>query len=431
MRRLRTELVTMKNYYEILQISRHASNNQIKAAFRRLARQYHPDYNPNDPEAVTKFREIEQAYRVLSDKEKRKEYDRSLSPEIPTFHPSAEDFYQQGWHYAQERNYQLAIAFYQQAIAINPQFWQAYLQRAEVYYYNQQDRQVLSDCRQVLQLKPDCSQAYYYLGLSRQRLGYTQSSLEAYGKAIAIDQNNPQFYYQRGLALEELSELPAARKDFQIAAKKFKQQGNFRRYHAIINKLKYVHKSYRQRQSIKWSKTLFIIFNLLKISFLSLLKPKTGLAEAFLKFNRNQALATGVLAAIISSVFITLTWQNWTVKSEFLLLLGWSVFPFIILTLSSWLGRKISNKYGSLTGDIFLGGLIILPFSLVIWLTSYLSINGDIIGAIIGVTGGYLTGVLYYGYRHLSNISSPISLLLLPFVLGFLTVNIWVVYYYL
>jgi curved DNA-binding protein CbpA len=421
----------MKNYYEILQISRHASNNQIKAAFRRLARQYHPDYNPNDPEAVTKFREIEQAYRVLSDKEKRKEYDRSLSPEIPTFHPSAEDFYQQGWHYAQERNYQLAIAFYQQAIAINPQFWQAYLQRAEVYYHNQQDRQVLSDCRQVLQLKPDCSQAYYYLGLSRQRLGYTQSSLEAYGKAIAIDQNNPQFYYQRGLALEELSELPAARKDFQIAAKKFKQQGNFHRYHAIANKLRDPQKSYRQRQSIKWSKTLFIVFNLLKISCSSLLKPKTGLAEAFLKLNRNQALATGVLAAIISSFFIAFTWQNWTVKSDFLLLLGWAVFPFIILTLSSWLGRKLSNKYGSLTGDIFLGGLIILPFSLVILLTSYLSINGDIVGAIIGVTGGYLTGMLYYSYRHLSNIPWPISLLLVPFVLGFLTVNIWGVYYYL
>jgi hypothetical protein len=191
------------------------------------------------------------------------------------------------------------------------------------------------------------------------------------------------------------------------------------------------HKSYRQQQSIKWSKTIFIVFNLLKISGSSLLKPKTGLAEAFLKLNRNQALAKGVLAAIISSFFIALTWQNWTVKSEFVLLLGWAVFPFIILTLSSWLGRKLSNKYGSLTGDIFLGGLIILPFSLVIWLTSYLSINGDIIGAIIGVTGGYLTGMLYYGYRHLSNISSPISLLLLPFVLGFLTVNIWGVYYYL
>ncbi len=170
---------------------------------------------------------------------------------------------------------------------------------------------------------------------------------------------------------------------------------------------------------------------MLKISCSSLLKPKTGLAEAFLKLNRNQALATGVLSAIISSFFIALTWQNWTVKSEFLLLLGWAVFPFIILTLSSWLGRKLSNKYGSIVGDIFLGGLIILPFSLVIWLTSYLSINGDIIGAIIGVTGGYLTGILYYGYRHLSNISSPISLLLVPFVLGFLTVNIWGVYYYL
>ncbi len=107
-----------------------------------------------------------------------------------------------------------------------------------------------------MQLKPDCSPAYYYLGLSRQRLGYTQSSLEAYGKAIAIDPNNPQFYYHRGLALEELSELPAARKDFQIAAKKFKQQGNFRRYHAIANKLRDPQKSYRQQQSIKWSKTI-------------------------------------------------------------------------------------------------------------------------------------------------------------------------------
>jgi tetratricopeptide (TPR) repeat protein len=289
----------------------------------------------------------------------------------------------------------------------------------------------LSDCRQVLQLNPNCSQAYYYLGLSRQRLGYTQSSLEAYRHAIAIEPDNPQFYYQRGLALEELSELPAARKDFQVAAKKFKQQGNFRRYHSLENKLKNSHKLYRQPEKNTFIRTPFLGFNLLKIAFLSLLKPKTGLAEAFLKLNRNQSLASGILAGIISSFLIALTWHNWGVKSDYLLLLAWAIFPFIILTLSGYLGRKLSKKYGRLEGDIFLGGLIILPFSLVIFITSYLPINGDIIGAIIGVTGGYLTGMLYYGYRYLSNISSLISLLLLPFVLGFLTVTLWGVYYYL
>jgi curved DNA-binding protein CbpA len=421
----------MKNYYEILQIPRNASDNQIKAAFRRLARQYHPDYNPDDPEAVIKFREIEQAYRVLGNKEQRKQYDRQLFPEIDSFSRSAEDFYQQGWRYAKERNYRLAIKSYQQAIAINPQFWQAYLQRAEVYYNNQQDREVLSDCRQVLQLNPHCSQAYYYLGLSRQRLGYTQSSLEAYGKAIAIEPNNPQFYYQRGLALEELSESSAARQDFKIAAQKFKRQGDFRRYRAIENKLKNAHKSHKKQQQTTAFKTLFIVHNLLKIAFSSWLRPKTGLVEAFLKLNRNQALATGILAAIISSFFIALTWHNWSVKTDFWLLLGLAIFPFIMLTLSSLLGRKLSNKHGRLEGDIFLGGLIILPFSLIIFLTSYLSISGDIIGAIIGITGGYLTGMLYYGYRHLSNISWLISLLLIPFMLVFLTANLWGVYYYL
>jgi len=233
------------------------------------------------------------------------------------------------------------------------------------------------------------------------------------------------------LALEELSESPAARQDFTIAAKKFKQQGDFRRCHAIENKLKDIHKSHQKQQSIKLAKTPFIVFNLLKIAFSSLLKPKTGLTEAFLKLNRNQALATGILAAIISSFLIALTWQNWGVKTDFLLLLGLGIFPFLILTLSSLLGRKLRNKHGRLEGDIFLGGLIILPFSLVIFITSHLSISGDIIGAIIGITGGYLTGMLYYGYRHLSNISLPISLLLIPVVLVFLTANLWGVYYYL
>ncbi len=64
-----------KDYYEILGVSRDASEKEIKQAYRRLARKYHPDLNPGDKSAEAKFKEINQAYEVLSDPEKRKKYD--------------------------------------------------------------------------------------------------------------------------------------------------------------------------------------------------------------------------------------------------------------------------------------------------------------------------------------------------------------------
>ncbi len=66
---------TKKDYYEILGVPRNASQEEIKKAFRRLARKYHPDINKS-PEAQEKFKEINEAYQVLSDPEKRKLYDR-------------------------------------------------------------------------------------------------------------------------------------------------------------------------------------------------------------------------------------------------------------------------------------------------------------------------------------------------------------------
>lgn len=64
------------DYYELLGVSRNADEKEIKSAYRRLARKYHPDVNPNDKSAETKFKEISQAYEVLGDPEKRKLYDR-------------------------------------------------------------------------------------------------------------------------------------------------------------------------------------------------------------------------------------------------------------------------------------------------------------------------------------------------------------------
>lgn len=65
-----------KDYYKILGIERNADEAQIKKAFRKLAQQYHPDKNPGNAEAERKFKEINEAYTVLSDAEKRVQYDR-------------------------------------------------------------------------------------------------------------------------------------------------------------------------------------------------------------------------------------------------------------------------------------------------------------------------------------------------------------------
>jgi DnaJ-class molecular chaperone len=65
-----------RDYYDVLGVSRSASEKEIRQAYRKLARQYHPDLNPNDKQAGSKFKEIGQAYEVLSDADKRKLYDR-------------------------------------------------------------------------------------------------------------------------------------------------------------------------------------------------------------------------------------------------------------------------------------------------------------------------------------------------------------------
>lgn len=67
--------VGFKDYYAILGVSRDASQDEIKKAYRRLARQYHPDANPGNKEAEEKFKEIQEAYEVLSNPETRAKYD--------------------------------------------------------------------------------------------------------------------------------------------------------------------------------------------------------------------------------------------------------------------------------------------------------------------------------------------------------------------
>ena len=69
------ERMKKRDYYEVLSVSKNASADEIKKAYRKLARKLHPDLNPNDKEAHKKFQQINEANEVLSDPEKRKKYD--------------------------------------------------------------------------------------------------------------------------------------------------------------------------------------------------------------------------------------------------------------------------------------------------------------------------------------------------------------------
>src|SRR5437763_5372819 len=73
-------MATRPDYYKVLGVGKNASVEEIKKAYRRLARKYHPDRNAGDKQAEERFKEISQAHDVLSDPEKRKAYDRGTGP---------------------------------------------------------------------------------------------------------------------------------------------------------------------------------------------------------------------------------------------------------------------------------------------------------------------------------------------------------------
>ena len=71
-----------RDYYEVLGVPKDADDAAIKKAYRQLAKKYHPDMNPGDKEAEIKFKEASEAYAVLSDAEKRRQYDSLAMPHL-------------------------------------------------------------------------------------------------------------------------------------------------------------------------------------------------------------------------------------------------------------------------------------------------------------------------------------------------------------
>ena len=74
-----------KDYYSVLGVDKNASEDEIKSAYRKLAKKYHPDLNKDNPEAAEKFKEVNEAYEVLGDKQKRSNYDQFGNPDGASF----------------------------------------------------------------------------------------------------------------------------------------------------------------------------------------------------------------------------------------------------------------------------------------------------------------------------------------------------------
>jgi len=425
------------DYYKILEISPGATEQEIKQAYRRLVRQYHPDLHPDNPDATERFRVICEAYQVLSDEVKRRQYNQEVQPQSnppKTESMMAQDFYVRAVSKALAKNYQGAVKDCNQAISLNPNFVDAYVERGAAYYKLGNARGTLQDCNQALRINSQFAPAYYYQGRARYRLGYSQAAIDAYTQAIAYDSTHAQAYYQRGLAHKDLKEFESAIADFHQAAQLLREQGDKTGYRLVQETLRTLKQTpgkrgvFAKRNSIRYLKgllgdTLFTIKSFL-------LNPMGGLLPSFARLEAQRAMVVGFLLAVIfDACFVWGIYTGWrdVVSVSLVPLIGVGMMPFIILAAMSAIARLIRRHPGSLAGDSFLAGATLMPLT-ILAIANGISSNlpSQLMVIITVFTSCYTILTLYSGCTQIANFSEKTAALLVPVMV---LVSGWISYW--
>jgi len=418
-----------QTYYDLLSIHRDATLDEIKRAYRRLARRYHPDVNPGDRTALEMFQQIAQAYQVLSDPNARAQYDQQTfaveregaAEEAPSAEPpsTAADYYQRGVRQARRGHFREAIAAYTQAIQLNPTFADAFNQRGFVHSKLHDYSAAFADFGHALELDSNLSSVYYYRGLTRFHLGYVEAAIDDYSMAIRLDPHHGQAYYYRGLAQADLKERQAAIADLQQAIRLFSLAGDragVADAEAVYRRLKPSFAPHRLLRRL-WISPITLIQTLAGFA----VNPMGGLLPAFARLQEDEAIATGLgFALLFDLCFVVGMRHLWQTYADLgavplLQLAALGLTPGAAVFLLSLGASAAFRGTVDTARTLFFAGASLVPLGAIALAIGFLPIPLAIAAALW--LGSYLVLTLYSGCSQLLNLSEAQSALLTPVLL--------------
>ncbi len=413
------------NYYEILGVPRSANFAEIKAAYYRLVRLYHPDLNPADQESQDKFCQISEAYRVLHDPERRSLYDRGIDNlddlQADSIIREAQESYAQGIERANKGDYRGAIKHYTDAIARNRNYTAVYNSRGLAYYKLGDAAKAIDDFNQVIQHNPNFAEAHYNRGLARFRLGYTQSAVEDYSQAVKLKPDYGQAYYRRGLVHAELGDRLSAIADLQMAAQVFTAQSDLPSCQLAEAAVQSLQIRYKSRQIISGIMELGNDIRTALSTFV--VNPAGGMLPTYAKLPLPRAVRLSILMAIAFNVCFTvganLAWQKLygnLVPIDKLVFTGAAVF--LGFAVSSFCMRSVWRGRGSFVGDLFIAGAALLPLGILVLISGAIGFSNSAIALTVLTifTTSYAILTTYSGCNQISNMSEEASTLSVPII---------------
>jgi tetratricopeptide (TPR) repeat protein len=418
------------NYYEILGVPQNASTADIKAAYYRLVRKYHPDLNQADRVAQDKFCQVTEAYQVLNDPERRLVYDRVInnlnSPRADNLQAGdptreAEAAYNRGLDQLNRSDRKEAIKHFTDAISLHVSYTAAYNSRGLAYYKLGDSAAAIIDYTQAIRLKPDFVEAYYNRGLARFRLGYSQAAIDDFTKAVQLQPNHGQAYYRRGLVHVDLGDRANAIADLQRAVEAFTACSDLPGVQLAQSAIQALKIKQKSRRIVSKVGELFNDTRTALGTFMP--NPLGGMLPAYARLTPARAVRLSILMAIIFNLCFTigtyLLWRqiyNNAVPMDKLVFTSGVVF--LGFAVSSFAMRSFLHGKGSFVGDLFIAGASLLPIGALVSISGLVGIsNGAITLAIFAVFGiSYSILTTYSGCNQISNMSEAASTLSVPII---------------